>query len=113
MVSSILPKNERKKNWVYYCGTSSRIVFVRFLGELKIPKIHFEINWPLPYYVLMSVCGYEENVRTYTYTIMYNLWIISTSIDILCENCKCKRKIPGGDLQNQWTYYLTNTKVQF
>ena len=22
--------------------------FVRFLGELKIPKRHFEINWPLP-----------------------------------------------------------------
>ena len=27
--------------------TSSRIVFVRFLGELKTPKRHFEINWPL------------------------------------------------------------------
>ena len=27
--------------------TSSRIVFVRFLGELKTPKGHFEINWPL------------------------------------------------------------------
>ena len=26
---------------------SSRIVFVRFLGELKKPKRHFEINWPL------------------------------------------------------------------
>ena len=25
-------------------GTSSRIVFVRFLGELKTPKRHFEIN---------------------------------------------------------------------
>ena len=23
------------------------IVFVRFLGELKTPKKHFEINWPL------------------------------------------------------------------
>ena len=28
-------------------GTSSRIVFVRFLEELKTPKEHFEINWPL------------------------------------------------------------------
>ena len=33
---------------LYYYGTSSRIVFVRFLGELKIPKRHFEINWPVP-----------------------------------------------------------------
>ena len=31
----------------YYYGTSNWIVFVRFLGELKTPKRHFEINWPL------------------------------------------------------------------
>ena len=36
-----------KKIWLYYYGTSSRIVFVRFLGELKISKRRFEINWPL------------------------------------------------------------------
>ena len=30
-----------------YYSTSSRIVFVRFLGEFKTPKRHFEINWPL------------------------------------------------------------------
>jgi hypothetical protein len=30
-----------------YKGTSSRIVFVCFLEELKTPKWHFEINWPL------------------------------------------------------------------
>ena len=29
---------------IYY-GTSSRIVFVRFWGELKTPRRHFEINW--------------------------------------------------------------------
>ena len=34
-------------NYFCYYGTSSRIVFVRFFGELKIPKRHFEINWPL------------------------------------------------------------------
>ena len=32
---------------LYYNGTSSWIVFVHFLGELKTPKRHFEINWPL------------------------------------------------------------------
>ena len=36
-----------KKIQLYYHGTSSWIVFVRFLGELKMPKRHFEINWPL------------------------------------------------------------------
>ena len=30
-----------------YYGTSCRIVFVRFLEELKTSKRHFEINWPL------------------------------------------------------------------
>ena len=46
MVSSVLPKKERKIP-LYYYGTSSRIVFVRFLGELNTPKRHFENNWPL------------------------------------------------------------------
>ena len=36
-----------KKIWPYCYGTSSQIVFVCFLGELKKPKGHFEINWPL------------------------------------------------------------------
>ena len=30
-----------------YLDTSGRIVFVRFLEELKTPKRHFEINCPL------------------------------------------------------------------
>ena len=32
---------------LHYYDTSGRIVFVRFLEELKTPKRHFEINWPL------------------------------------------------------------------
>ena len=35
---------KRAKIRVYYFGTSSWIVFVRFLGELKTPERHFEIN---------------------------------------------------------------------
>ena len=38
-------KNEKIQ--LYYYGTSSRIVFVHFLGELKTPKRHLESNWPL------------------------------------------------------------------
>ena len=45
LVPSILPKNKQKIQLYYYFqGTSSRIVFVRFFGELKTPKRHFEIN---------------------------------------------------------------------
>ena len=40
-IFKILPKNERKSS-TYYYGTSSRIVFVPFLGELKTPKRHLE-----------------------------------------------------------------------
>ena len=32
---------------LYYYDSSGRLVFVRFLGEIKDKKRHFEINWPL------------------------------------------------------------------
>ena len=37
-------------NYFYQCWSTivvKLIFFVRFLGELKIPKRHFVINWPL------------------------------------------------------------------
>ena len=34
------------KIWLYYYGTLNQKIFVRFLGELKTPKRHLEINWP-------------------------------------------------------------------
>ena len=44
----VYPKITTKKfDFTTYYGTSSRIVFVHFLGELKTPKGHFEINGPL------------------------------------------------------------------
>ena len=40
--------NEKKKiDFTTMVPSASWIVFVCFLGELKIPKRHFEINWPL------------------------------------------------------------------
>ena len=39
------PKKTNEKIRLYYYGNSNRIVFVRFLGELKTPKRHFENNW--------------------------------------------------------------------
>ena len=38
------PKKTNEKIPLYYYGTSSRIIFVCFLGELKTPKRHFKIN---------------------------------------------------------------------
>ena len=41
-----LPKTERKQVDLRYHSSKSNF-FVRFLGELRIPKSPFEINWPL------------------------------------------------------------------
>ena len=38
------PKKRTKNFDFTTMVTSSQIVFLRFLGELKAPKIHFEIN---------------------------------------------------------------------
>ena len=54
-LSSILPK---KSSW---------IVFVRFLGELKTPKRHFEINWPLRYTVKYGKTRYVKKTKNYLY----------------------------------------------
>ena len=47
MRSMRLKLRKTKKNQLYYYGTSTRINFVCFLGELKTPKRLFKINWPL------------------------------------------------------------------
>ena len=39
-------KRTKKSALLHMYGTSNRIVFVCFLGELKTPKRHFKINWP-------------------------------------------------------------------
>ena len=44
-MSSILQKNERKQFDLRYHSSKVKF-FVRFLGGLKKPKRHFEINWP-------------------------------------------------------------------
>ena len=40
-------KKQTKKFDLQYYDTSGRLVFVRFLEELKTPKSPFESNWPL------------------------------------------------------------------
>ena len=46
LVFSILPKNEQNYSIWGTIALKSNF-FVRFLGEFKIPKKHFEIIWPL------------------------------------------------------------------
>ena len=48
-VYNFSPKNERKQDLVVKSN-----FFVRFLGELRIPKSSFEINWPLVKYIVME-----------------------------------------------------------
>ena len=46
-----------------YYDTSGRIVFVRFLKELKTPKRRFKINWPLvlDIYCTLPSCYYQHS----------------------------------------------------
>ena len=46
MVSSFLPKN-KLENFDFCPSPLGQTFFIHFLEELKIPKRHFEINWPL------------------------------------------------------------------
>ena len=54
IINLYLPFSQKmnEKIRLYYYGTSSQIVSIRFLGELKTPKGHIEINLPLKASVL-------------------------------------------------------------
>ena len=82
-------KNKRKKNRFYYYGTSSRIVFVCFLGEFKTPKRHFEINWPWvlppPHSILRNTgkaAGFYMSQREY---VMWTLLVKSCLNLLTCK----------------------------
>ena len=55
-----LPKNERKQVALRYHSSKVEFFFVCFLGELRIPKSPFEINWPLS----KSVHQLSSNIAT-------------------------------------------------
>ena len=75
-----------EKIQLYYYGTSSRIVFVRFLGELKTPKRHFEINWPvvtsLEKYIPLNSCPLFPKYGQNQYIKIWKLPIVSLSEDV-------------------------------
>ena len=71
---SILPKNEGKQLDLSTWGTTvvKSIIFVNFLGELMIPKRHFEINRPLV--ILFKFCNEMINKRYFLKSI--NLYYV-------------------------------------
>ena len=92
-------KNERK-NRPHYYGTSSRTVFICFLEELKSPKRHFEINWPLGCFIedqkkryqnysevafeFSYSCQFTENLPNFqslqAHNFFWSYWCIENSI---------------------------------
>ena len=85
---------------LYYYGTSSRIVFVHFLGEL-IPKRHLEINWTLG--ILLLFCSFQWKKEVLIKTELYcNKSPFFQEIQI----CKTKDK-EGKDRRRQLLYYVS------
>ena len=78
VVSSSFPKNEWKQFDLRYHSCKVDF-FVHFLGELKIPKRLFEINWPLSTTRLKNIwvqCCLEKSAFC---------WLCSTSLKVwLC-----------------------------
>ena len=90
------------KNQIYSYGTSSRIIFVRFLGELKTPARHFEINWSLGH---MRVHQFGSSwidafdnpssliMGYFTYKVLLFLRLGQKSLKNLLKTSKCSFEI--------------------
>ena len=55
------PQKMNKKQFDFRYDRSKVFFFIRFLGELKTPQRHFEINWPLEYNEWKKVFLSNEN----------------------------------------------------
>ena len=74
-----------EENQLYYYGTLSRMVFVHFLGELKTPKGHFEIKWPLERlkknYCTLCKAVFRVRPRSFPrYTLQREFWWLGNHI---------------------------------
>ena len=78
------------KNQPNYHDTSGRIVFVHFLEELKTPKRHFEIDWPLPGPDLCTDQLYDVLTQKTQINLVCTFAILRP-IDIFSRLCKGKR----------------------
>ena len=54
------PKKTNENNLTWGTIVVKSNFFVHFLGELKIPKRHFEINWPLESYDCLLLWAFEK-----------------------------------------------------
>ena len=72
-------KNENNSTWGTIVVKSN--FFVQFLGELKIPKRHFEINWPL---ASEFICLFHFKITHVLYAIVFivrsKLWVYRNSV---------------------------------
>ena len=67
------------------------IFFVRFLGELKIPKRHFKINWPLAFLLTNAILIFPrltlKRYRKTTPLLLYQTFGLSSRrVVIYCQN---------------------------
>ena len=92
-------QNTNEKNWLYYYGTSSRIVLVRLLAELKTSKRHFEINWRLQV-VLNQVYSKNDYVVLTYFNSNYFIFICSISFEWYDHSSSFRRNLPSGSGQH-------------
>ena len=73
-------KNENNSTWGTIVVKSN--FFVRFLGELKIPKRHFEINWPPDLFWMTSFYNY------------FRLHLLGIPFILVCRNSNFRINLP-------------------
>ena len=112
---------------LYFFSTLSQIVFVHFLGELKTPKRHFEINWPLTKYksYKYKTCALSSRLEkkakgnncTFGVKKPWNVWINrwKTKLYSKCVLTFKKKRHPASFFQiifNAWdSFFLPCLKV--
>ena len=102
-----------------YYGNSSRNVFVRFLGELKKPKRHLEINWPLTQPTLKTIRrSYQDNFLCWVVEFLpgvykrghlYKSYFVILVVWLFV--CICNLLIYIWTTSNNWVYFkiITDT----
>ena len=79
-------QQNEQKNSTYFYGTSSWIVFICFLGELKTPKRRFEINWPLKIVSLNIANNNKYCILTLSFSYL-------KQFKEIIENCATQRRL--------------------
>ena len=91
MVSSIFTKNKRKQFDLRYHISKVELI-CSFLGELKIPKRHFEMNWPLAHTWVQACQLWRTTCTNQCCCSLYDLgyWsLISYHLNLLIFQLMC------------------------